>query len=246
MKNLTLSIVFIGLIFCFTCADTIETDRPDFTETSTLVPTGSLQLESGYTFSAIEESQEHAFGEILLRFDTKIPHLEGRIGLPSFHKTQDSNNSASSFDEISFGVKYAWIEPQNNLSFCTISSISFPFDRNPEPEIKGCLGIDFNDDLRLSTNLNLTAISEQTFYYLQSALSFSLGKTWTEHWGTYIEWYGTLPETHLGHIQHIFNGGVTYLINPDTQLDLRLGTGFSNRNPDYFIGIGFSNRMKMF
>lgn len=61
----------------------IETDRPDFTEASSLVPAGRIQLESGYTFFLDNNnglrSIAHSFPEWLLRVGLS-EYFELRLG----------------------------------------------------------------------------------------------------------------------------------------------------------------------
>lgn len=61
----------------------IETDRPDFTEASSVVPAGRIQLESGYTFFLDNNdgtrSMQHTFPEWLLRVGL-TDRLELRLG----------------------------------------------------------------------------------------------------------------------------------------------------------------------
>ena len=52
---------------CPTSADEISTDRPDFTSPPTAVPTGSVQLENGVTWSAEHRSNVVEGPQTLLR-----------------------------------------------------------------------------------------------------------------------------------------------------------------------------------
>jgi hypothetical protein len=45
----------------------IITDRPDFTESTDIVPKGKYQAEFGYTFNKFDKTESHSFRELLIR-----------------------------------------------------------------------------------------------------------------------------------------------------------------------------------
>ncbi|HEY8503710.1 MAG TPA: transporter [Gemmataceae bacterium] len=78
--------------------------------------------------------------------------------------------------------------------------------------------------------------------FVTLAQSVTLGYGLTERFGAYTEWYALFPtsavEPGLGP-QHFFNGGFTYLVGPNFQLDIRAGLGLNRRADDFFTGTGF-------
>lgn len=63
--------------------DIIVTDRPDFTEASSTVGKGRVQLEGGYTFSRNRETgvrEDHSYPELLLRVGLFADWFEFRLG----------------------------------------------------------------------------------------------------------------------------------------------------------------------
>jgi Putative MetA-pathway of phenol degradation len=54
--------------------------------------------------------------------------------------------------------------------------------------------------------------------------------------------YGFVPE--LESPDHRLDGGFCFLLNPNHQLDISSGFGFSKTSPKYFIGLGYSFRFK--
>jgi hypothetical protein len=70
-----------------------------------------------------------------------------------------------------------------------------------------------------------------------------LGYKLTEKWGAYIEYFGFVPASDDGPNASFFDGGFTYLVTNDLQLDARAGVGvFNADSPDYFTGVGVSWR----
>lgn len=85
----TLSLFFVGLSGSF-CAETppvianpeIVTDRPDVTESSIVVPKGSLQVENGATWTTDHASQNSDLSESLIRLGAAT-RTEIRIVVPN-------------------------------------------------------------------------------------------------------------------------------------------------------------------
>jgi hypothetical protein len=58
-----------------------------------------------------------------------------------------------------------------------------------------------------------------------------------------VEVFGEKPESGaLGGTQVSLDGGVTYLVRPNLQLDAYAGAGVSDVAPDWIAGIGLSVR----
>ena len=67
----------------------------------------------------------------------------------------------------------------------------------------------------------------------------------TDQLGSYFEWFAFFPS---GADQlsdaHFLNGGLTYQLTDDLQLDVRAGKGLSDTSDEYFVGLGVSIRCK--
>jgi hypothetical protein len=57
----------------------------------------------------------------------------------------------------------------------------------------------------------------------------------------FVEVYGWLPENELP--DHRFNGGFTFLVRRNLQLDVSGGIGLSEISPDWFVSGGLSWRI---
>ncbi|MFT5056888.1 MAG: hypothetical protein ACI80H_001608 [Pseudoalteromonas distincta] len=71
-----------------------------------------------------------------------------------------------------------------------------------------------------------------------SSYTLALGYSITKKLSFYLEPYGFL--TNYGDNLHLINGGFTYLINDDFQVDLTGGFGLNEAAPDNFINCGAS------
>jgi len=101
---------------------------------------------------------------------------------------------------------------------------------------------DLNDRLSLAGNVNFASVTENDDRFFQGAASVALGVSITERVGSYLEYYGFYPATDGAGPAHYLNGGVTYLITNNFQLDARVGFGLNDRADDFFTGAGFAVR----
>ena len=85
--------------------DALITDRPDFTESSFVVPVGRVQVESGATYTRSGLAREHALGEILVRVPAGR-RAELRLGAPAYLWQRDGAR-ASGADDAFLGAKFA-------------------------------------------------------------------------------------------------------------------------------------------
>lgn len=228
------------------------TDRPDFTESAVTVAPGRFQLETGYTFSRRDESKEHSLGEVLVRIGV-LGAAELRLGLNSFAFLEDSEGDERGFQDVFLGAKIALAEarPSFNLlspGVALLIGSSVPIgsegigERDPIPEAKLALGWDLNETFSLGSNLNVALASAEGESFSQFSGSLALGVGLTEELGGYLEVFGFAPSHPRGPDLSFLNGGVTVLATPDLQFDARVGVGFNESEPDYFVGFGFALR----
>ncbi|MFQ5847359.1 MAG: transporter [Candidatus Methylomirabilales bacterium] len=234
-------------------AEPLVTDRPDFTESTETVPPGRWQLEAGYTFSKREDEKKHALGELLLRVGLG-PRIELRLAGNS-HVWLDSHDAdAHGFEDTSLGVKVKLVESSERFELtrpavAVIVATTLPTgdddfsEDDPQPEVTLASAWDLSERFSLGSNLTYSFASEADERFHQFSGSLVLGFALTETWGAFVEYFGRVPESEGGPNASFFDGGLTYLINDDLQLDARAGVGvFNAKNPDYFTGVGVAWR----
>jgi hypothetical protein len=87
----------IGLAAVGSAKEPLVTDRPDFTESSSSVGSGVLQLESGITFLDLQSGTEvTTVGEILARWGV-AEKFELRFVLPTYSRTSGAAGGESGF-----------------------------------------------------------------------------------------------------------------------------------------------------
>jgi hypothetical protein len=261
MKRQYSTILTVLILLCFSgwsagtgsAAEPLVTDRPDFTESPETVAPGRFQLEAGYTFTRRGDDKQHALGELLLRIGL-WQQIELRLGGNSYVWLDSPDGDADGFEDLSLGVKIKLLEGSERFELTrptvgVIIATTLPTgaddigEDEPQPEFVLAMAWDLSERFSLGSNLNYAYASEDGDRFHQFSGSLVLGYQLTERWGTYIEYFGFVPESDDGPNTSFFNGGFTYLINDDLQLDARIGVGaFNGRSPDYFTGAGVSWR----
>ncbi len=238
--------------------DEIVTDRPDFTEASSTVGKGRIQLEAGYTHSRNKNAgiqNAHSYPEALLRVGMFADWLEIRVG-QNFSNTRTIGIvghpfSVSGGEDLYLGTKFALTEQKTFLpEYAVVFQMTVP--TGPKsltagktlPGMNNLYSWEVNDffSIGASTQGN-AAVDDDGHTYLELAQSVTFGYTFTEKFGAYTEWFAFFPTGAIAPgttAQHYFNGGFTYKLTPLFQLDIRAGKGLSTSADDYFFGAGFA------
>lgn len=240
----------------------IVTDRPDFTEASSTVGRGVLQIESGYTYvrnkDPDDNSTTHSVGEALFRFGVFADWLELRLqALPLIQRDSTGPGPAtttSGLADLYLGAKIVMTPQEGLWPEMAITPQMFVPSGHPAftanevlPGVNWLYGWDVNDFLAIgaSTQFNHRIDGGTGHKYTQWAQSITLNYTLSEQVGAYTEWFVLCPSgADTERVQHYMDGGLTYKLTPDVQFDVRAGYGLSGAADDLFAGTGLSIRFK--
>lgn len=230
----------------------LVTDRPDFTESGTTVGKGVAQLEFGYTFTDTSAGPAHSLGEPLVRYGVFAEWLEFRVGLaPANQRASAGEDRHTGTEDLYLGFK-AGLTPQDGLlpETALIPQINAPTGSNAftsdhfEPGVNLIYSWEINDSLATAGSTQWNRRIDSGKDYLEMAQSWTLAYSLTDKLGAYTEWYGMFPSgATTERPQHYLNGGFTYLISNDVQLDIRAGVGLNSQSDDFFFGTGMSIRL---
>lgn len=102
----------------------LVTDRPDFTESSVVVPRGAWQLESGFALTRDSGVRSLGAPEMLLRWGIGR-RTELRLGLPDFVHTRGSEHG-DGFADTYLGFKQQLGAARSGLGLALIPAVSLP------------------------------------------------------------------------------------------------------------------------
>ena len=241
------------------------TDRPDFTESTEAVPAGHLQLEAGYTFTLDREGtdrvRDHAAPEFLLRIGL-VENLELRIGWDGYSWTESQFEAetesgrrtiredwSQGANDLSLGFKYKLVEQDGWIPhFGVIGAITVPSGSagvssgDVDPEIVLLWAYDITDSFAIAGNVGLAVPTDDGDRFFQTSASLAAAVVLSEKVGAYVEYFGFYPNAEHSDAAHTINGGLTYLINNNFQIDWRIGAGLNEEADDFFTGVGFAFR----
>ncbi len=228
----------------------IVTDRPDFTESTDVVPSGMIQIEGGYTFASAGDERAHTVGEILIRVPI-ARRMEVRLEPGSYVSVE---GVASELEEPGAGFKVELLQGAETggrfspaISLLAGTSLPKEFGRGSyQPEAKLAIGLELTERFSFASNLNYAYLKEVTRRFNQYSASASLAAGIGEKTGSYLEYFIFIRESVGGSASGYLNGGLTYQFNNDFQADARIGVGLVGREVGsggrYFMGIGLARR----
>ena len=250
MKNL---FFFLGLSLLFQINSkaqelpSIQTDRPDQTECPFITPKNYFQLENGFSFEKKDSNKnEMATPSILTRFGIN-DHFEIRL-ITEYLINKDYSQEISGFNPVLIGFKTRLFEEKGIIPLTSfIGHIGIPKLASSNykatyyaPEFRFTMQHTISEKQSLAYNLGVEwngETAEPTFIY-----TLTTGYSLTEKIGAYFELYGFVPQ--IEKPDHRLDAGLTYLLNPNHQLDISGGFGLSKTSPKYFVSLGYSFRFK--
>lgn len=240
--------------------DPIVTDRPDFTEASSTVGAGRVQIEMGYTFIEDDDgttrTTSHAAPQVLFRIGLFRDWFELRI----FQNALDERNAIiglsdgdSGLEDLQIGAKIALTEQCGCLpEMAIIPQMFVPTGDNAFTAGEALPGLNWVYSWELTDHIGIAGstqgnrvIDDSDHAYVEFAQSAAIGYGLTDRLGAYTEWYALFPHSAIdpsAKPQHVFNGGFTYLITNDMQFDIEAGLGLNDAADDYFVATGLSVR----
>lgn len=233
----------------------LASDRPDFTESSTTVGRGVVQIEMGYTFIRDNDGgtyyNTHSFPESLFRVGMFADWFEFRFaynhGIQLVAPPAISANTVAGGEDLYTGVKLAltsqrrWLPEMAIVPQFTIPSGDTDFSAHDVlPGVNWLYGWDITERLSTggSTQVNKSVDDDGTNYY-EFAQSWTVGFGWTNRLGSYIELFSHHPSgASSAKPEYYLDGGLTFRVTNNLQLDARAGTGINGAAADYFLGSG--------
>jgi Putative MetA-pathway of phenol degradation len=232
-------------------------DRPDFTESSSVVGLGALQVETGYTYTHDDDGTDrtigHSYPETLFRYGVLANWLEFRLAA-NYGREETNGVRNSGADDLYLGFKVGltaqegWRPEMALVPQMTVPSGGSDITSGEVLALLNWLyGWDLNEFISPagSTQFNRSLDRVTDASYTEWAQSWTVGYSLAERLGAYTEYFGLYPSgADTERVQHYVNGGFTYSISNDIQWDIRAGYGLNDAADDYFLGTGLVFRFQ--
>jgi len=247
-----IAVLYLPLVV--SAAEPLVTDRPDFTESSSTVGPGVLQLEGGVTFADFRSGSDvTTVGEILARWGV-AEKLELRFVLPTYSRSSGAGGGDSGFLNSGLGLKYELAQGRGDgfiggMEAALIASTTMPTGTSDfassswQPTAVLATSWELASKVGLGSNLGVSRPAGDGDRFTTLWGSIALGIGLTEAASVFFEFYGFNREEERGPNTATFQVGFVYLVSPDLQLDARAGRRLTDRGVDFLVGVGLSWRL---
>jgi hypothetical protein len=229
---------------CPTAKDEIATDRPDVTNSSLVVPVGSLQSENGVNFST------RGVGQIIDGTNTRwrlgiASCLEVLVDLPTYSTTVRGSGS-SGFSDVSPAIKWQVSPLPGKVDASLVFGVGLPTGtveiagRGAQPYLQIPWSWELHDGWGVSGMLTEFFRPSDVVIRRTTEATFAIEKNVTGKMSLFVEYVGDYPET--ARPSQLLNSGGLYRLSPTQQVDFHIAFGLNRNAPSYIVGVGYSFR----
>jgi len=226
----------------------IATDRPTFTNSSIVVPSGSLQLENGFLDTSNLGQNIFDGPETLVRFGVATK-TELRLTVPDYYYNLTAGGGpGSGFADMALGVKQQLGPTPGGFDVSATLFLNFPTGAATvssggyDPGLQVAWSHPLSKNWTASGMFSLYAPTEGRSRNLTGESTFSLDRQLTGPWDAFVEYVGDFPER--GGSRQLLHFGSSLKLAPRQQLDFHFGVGLSSAAVDHLIGVGYSFRFQ--
>jgi Putative MetA-pathway of phenol degradation len=230
---------------CTQRSDPIETDRPDTTDSSVVVPVGSFQNENGINLNRRESALVFDGTNSRLRLGI-APCLEVLVDLPT-DVTAFRGPGASGFTNVVPAVKWQISPIPEKFDLSMTAGVGLPTGAvaiagpGMQPYLQ------FPWSMELGSGWAITGMVTNFFIPADPVNRYINQSTFVieRHFGKraflFAEYVGEFPL--VGATSQLFNSGGGYRITDTQQIDFHVAFGLNRNAPAYIFGIGYSFRI---
>jgi len=225
--------------------DEIATDRPDVTNSSIVVPVGSLQNENGVNTSA--QNGRQGVDGTNSRWRLGVAScLELLVDLPNYI-VNAHGNTVSGFGDVSPAVKWQISPVPGRIDLSIVSGVALPtgtaaiVGRGAQPYVQLPSSWELRDGWGISGMFTEFFHPEDLLVKSSTETTFVLEKKLTERFSLFTEYVGDYPQG--GAPLQMWNSGGMYHLTKTQQLDFHFAVGLNHNSPTYTVGLGYSFRV---
>ena len=230
---------------CPTVGDVIATDRPDTTNSSLVVPTGSLQVENGVDWAIRHGSQTLSASQTRARLGV-ADCSEVLIDVPTYFMALNGL-APSQLSNLTVSIKRQLFAARPAFSVSAAVGFGTPVghsadnDRFYTPYVQFPWSLDIGDEWSINGMLTTTwqvGRSEQS-KIVEPTLTVE--REFGSKGDVFIEYVGDYQTGDRA--SNVLDVGGAWHLTRRQQLDFHLGFGLSQAAPDQYVGVGYSVRV---
>jgi hypothetical protein len=228
---------------CPGIGDEIATDRPDVTNSSVVLPAGSLQIENGINFSARDGSRSVDGTNTRLRAGL-ASCLEFLVDVPTYVATV--RGPGSGFSDVAPALKWQISPNPGKVDLSAVFGLALPTGsagiagRGGQPYLQFPWSWELRGGWGLSGMLTEFIRPSDPASKLITETTFVIEKKVSEKGSLFLEYVGDYREN--GSSAQLLNSGGLYRLSPHQQVDFHVALGLNHNAPSYIIGVGYSIR----
>jgi hypothetical protein len=229
---------------CPDASQDIATDRPSVTNSSLVVPTGSLQDENGINWTT--RPGQGALDGPNTRLRLGITHCsEFLVDIPDYNRGI-RGPAPDGFSDIAPAFKHQFEALPEGTTASTIVGLGLPTGTHRVTGTGLHPYIQFPWSQAIAEGWSANGMVSAYWFTDQPAgnstmqATFDIDRQIGAHADVFAEYAGEFP-TH-GVPNEIFNFGGSYRITKTQQIDFHAGFGLTGNSPNYFVGVGYSLR----
>jgi len=225
--------------------DDIATDRPDVTNSSVVVPVGSLQNENGINLTGRDGGRSIDGSNSRWRLGI-APCLEVLVDLPNYVGPVRSPG-ASGFSGVAPGIKWQISPVPGKFDVSITGGVALPTGavdvagRGAQPYIQLPWSWELHDGWGVSGMFTEFFRPSELTGRQMSEATFVIEKRLTARISVFTEYVGDYPDG--ARPTQLINSGGMVQITPTQQVDLHVAFGLNRNSPNYIVGLGYSFRV---
>ena len=229
--------------YCPDSQSEIQTDRPDVTNSSVVVPTGSFQAENGINLTARRASRSVDGTNTRMRLGV-ARCTELLVDLPDYIRPVH-DTGPTGFSDVTPAVKVQLGPLPGDVVFSATTGLGFPTGAS------GIAGHGYNPYVQfpwsreIGGGWSLSGMFTQFWFAGQksnaiSEVTFVVEREVGAHADLFVEYVGDYPNH--GAPSQLINTGGAYRLTATQQVDFHAGFELNKKSPSYFFGLGYSVR----
>jgi hypothetical protein len=237
----------------------LNTDRPSFTQSPTVVPRGTLQLETGLQYQQSKsgpiKTREFLYPEALFRVGIlEWAELRLHAGYKKEHQHWEGAGAEqlapdeSGLEQVQVGAKLHLYDGNGAVpAIGFLGNVTLPVGpaefRPPHVAPEGWLLFEskLSEKVELEYNAGYRKRKDQEDYRGEAIYSVSGNVELTDKVTFFVEFYGLKPKA--ASPENTVDAGLMVLLRPNLQWDLVGAAGLSQQAPQWFAGTGLTWRI---
>jgi len=229
----------------------IATDRPALTNSSIVVPVGSLQAENGFLVTNLRRQNIADGSETLVRVGI-LARTAFRFTAPDYYYNLSGSGIGTGFGDLALGVKEQLGPLPGKFDASVTAFVSFPTGASGvsrggyDPGLQVAWSRPLSSKWTTAEMLSLYGPTQDHSHNLTGESTLLLDWQLTALWDAFVEYVGDFPER--GGTRQFVQSGTALKLGKrqQQQLDFHVGVGLTSAAVNHFIGVGYSFRFRAF